>query len=604
MQNEDGRLYALSVEEEQLARLPVPVLEDALEFYERLPSKVVDLQPYSRQDPRDFIRDVLGHEMTQAARDAGMQEPWTKELDALFVSARDIKRTVVYSGNSTGKTWGFARIALWFLFRYPKSRVVTTAPTMRQVRDVLWGELRHAFRTSRTPLPGRLLTTELQVDDLWSAVGFTARISVSDTSASGFQGIHGPYVLVLIDEGAGVDRQVFEAAERCATGPDDRIVVGGNPTAPQSKYAELGLYRTAENKPLYRKIVINGELHPNVVHDNPGIIPGAVTREFIEARLAETGSVDSGLYRSSVLGLFPTEAKDALISMAWITAAQHYADDVEEQKREGKFERDRRGVGLGLDIASEGEDLTVLMAMEDGVLFMPKINDKPAWHRGRDVMHAVDLVMSALGTIPNVRSLALDDTGLGSGVTARLRQLQKEGKIPRYTTIRNDVMRTQPVLILPIVMNSIPINNTRFVYRKDELWWTLREALREGAMKGSKKRIALPPEARMAEWTLPRGHNLVAQLTVPTYDNEMRGKISVYDKRGAHGKVEKTKNLPAISPDVAHATLLAHEAWRRLAAEVRVLPRTQKEVFAEQIKKLARGTAAPLKGRMPWQVRG
>ena len=60
-----------------------------------------------------------------------------------------------------------------------------------------------------------------------------------------------------------------------------------------------------------------------------------------------------------------------------------------------RFEVDHRGVALGMDVAGEGRDLTVLTACESSKLFFPKLVDKhgaplPCWHRGRDHLAAVD----------------------------------------------------------------------------------------------------------------------------------------------------------------------------------------------------------------------
>lgn len=57
----------------------------------------------------------------------------------------------VRSGQGVGKTSIEAVIALWFLSCFPMSRVVATAPTARQLNDVLWAELSKWISKKPTP---------------------------------------------------------------------------------------------------------------------------------------------------------------------------------------------------------------------------------------------------------------------------------------------------------------------------------------------------------------------------------------------------------------------------------------------------------------------
>jgi hypothetical protein len=72
-----------------------------------------------------------------------------------------------------GKTWTAARVALWFLLSFPRSLVITTAPTWRQVETVLWSEIRRQHRLSRMPLGGVVLQTQLRLADEWFALGLS-----------------------------------------------------------------------------------------------------------------------------------------------------------------------------------------------------------------------------------------------------------------------------------------------------------------------------------------------------------------------------------------------------------------------------------------------
>ena len=77
-----------------------------------------------QSDPVTFCTNVLGF------------YPWSKQREILE-SVRDNQRIAVRSCQGSGKTATAARVVAWFLTAYPNSRVVSTAPTYSQVRDLL-----------------------------------------------------------------------------------------------------------------------------------------------------------------------------------------------------------------------------------------------------------------------------------------------------------------------------------------------------------------------------------------------------------------------------------------------------------------------------------
>ena len=58
------------------------------------------------------------------------------------------KRMSIRSGHGTGKDAFAAWIVLWFSTTRPFSHVVCTAPTARQLKDVLWSEISKWIRNS------------------------------------------------------------------------------------------------------------------------------------------------------------------------------------------------------------------------------------------------------------------------------------------------------------------------------------------------------------------------------------------------------------------------------------------------------------------------
>src|SRR5438093_914996 len=101
-----------------------------------------------RDDPVGFCGEVLG---TESATRRSTGEPYQfRVLEDLV----EEPRVAVRSGHGVGKTaidaWG----ALWWLVTRPLSRVVVLAPEYaRQIRAVLFSEMRKWARRARLPLP-------------------------------------------------------------------------------------------------------------------------------------------------------------------------------------------------------------------------------------------------------------------------------------------------------------------------------------------------------------------------------------------------------------------------------------------------------------------
>ena len=532
----------------------------------------------SRPTPQEFILEVLGETPTPAALRHGIKVPWTPDQDSIMRSVIENRHTLAQSANSVGKTAIAARIALWWLYRHPGSIVITTAPNQHQVEDLLWGQLREVWHRSKVKLPGRSLMCRLIVDEKsrWLAMGFTANVKKGDVHATEFGGLHGPYMLAIMDESTAIFEEVKNAIEGMLVGPDDRILSLGNPTIIGSWFHKASQSRT------WNRIIIDALNHPNIVYDDARIIPGAVSKVWVEDRRLEWGE-QSALWQAKVRGQFPTQGNDTLIRLEWLDAAQ--SRWVEASRRDVELD-DKKGIAAGLDVAGEGTDLTVLSIIQNGAWEIPEANGKRTFHFGKDVDQAVELVMDALAEGIRIRILSLDDTGLGQGVTAALRRYQREGKIPRSMWIN------------PVNFGKSAWNDEKFELTKDQMWWDAREVFRE-------REFSIPPDAEIETWGLPTGNSLQAQLMAPIYENIRQGKLAVYDKAGHRGRKEKTKGLPTKSPDVAHSFILAVHSWLKLRAdESAPPPETTDDVFKDKVRKMIEKSRIHPKGEKkhvaPW----
>lgn len=378
----------------------------------------------SQNDPLWFLRRVLGCQYL------------TPQQIEVIESVKLNRRTAVTAGNSVGKTWLSARLALWFLYSFPRSKVISTAPTWNQVINLLWRELRQAHAQAKFPLGGEVFKTQINLAEDWFAIGF------STNEATNFQGFHAPRVMVIFDEATGIDPTIWDAAEGVAVGDNDRFLAIGNPTDPTSEF------KRKDDSGLWNVIRLNAEEHPNV-SENKMLVPGAVTRAWIAERLEEYGDRESPLYRARVRGLWPEQGDDVLITLALVEAAQQ------------RWAKPEKLTAIGCDIARFGSDETIIIGIgEKGEVTIEGVR------RGQDLMATAGQLTRYKGL-----KIGVDDAGLGGGVTDRLKE--------------------QGVIVAPVLVGSAAREDGKFVNHRTEIYWALRESLKAGD-------LSLPDDRKLA----------------------------------------------------------------------------------------------------------
>jgi phage terminase large subunit len=328
-------------------------------------------------DPIWFSEHILGSQL------------WEKEKEIL-ISVRDNYETAVRSCNASGKTYTAARVVHNWLLAYSDAVVITTAPTGRQVREVLWREIRQACAGKDLYPPDAVMQTQINLGSKWFALG------LSTDEADKFQGYHSPHLLVVVDEASGVSEETFQAIDGLKP---TRILLLGNPLRHTGRFAN-------SFKSLYvAKIHISAFDTPNV-QNNEVLIPGLITTEDIN-RIKERYGEDSDVYRVRVLGEFPMAEEDALIGIDEIAKAMEREVDVKQQ-----FEKK-----MGVDIARYGNDRTVAV-----IRHMEKVIKKEMIP-GSDLMTTTGQIMRIARDeriIP--RNISIDVIGYGAGVVDRLRE--------------------------------------------------------------------------------------------------------------------------------------------------------------------------------------
>ena len=253
-------------------------------------------------NPLEFAKDILRVEL------------WSKQEEVLSALLEN-RGVAVKSGNGLGKGYCAAVAVLWFLYCHDPAIVLSTAPTFRQVRHVLWRQIRRLYRRAPDVLGGKILDTRWELAEDRYAIGLSA-----DT-ADQFQGFHSPNMLIVVDEAEGVSDEIYEAVEAVMTSASPRLLLIGNPTT------VTGAFRRAfyQERRLYYTVTISALDSPNVT-SNKVVVPGLTTAEWVEER-RETWGENNPIFLARVLGEFPDQSEDTLIKLSDIEAA------VEDQAR-------------------------------------------------------------------------------------------------------------------------------------------------------------------------------------------------------------------------------------------------------------------------------
>lgn len=463
-----------------------------------------------REDPVGFAVHVLGLFLY----------PRQEEILRALCSSKK-KRVAVRSGHKCGKSITAVVAALWTACCFPGARVILTAPTGRQVRDVLWKELRDRHRDAKLPLGGRLAKTPsggFKYDDGREIIGF------STDKTEGMAGYSGSNVLWIIDEASGFDESIFEAIDGNAQS-GARIFIISNPTQTVGFFYDAFHLRAAE----WDRFRISSE-EAAVYADR---LPGLSRPEEVEKRIARHGRAHP-IVRVRVLGEFPSAAADTVVSLhlvelgkeAWkaILAERirvHFGDAAPAEITPRVM---ARAVGselgpleFGVDVARFGDDDTVITPRRGKFLF-PQI----VVH-GYDSNEIAGVVIAAIKDhrIGNERAMVkVDGIGYGSGVVDRLQQAEAREfcqVVDVNVSVKSDDEESYPNL-------------------RSQLWFGVADFLAEGG--------TLPQSANDEDGMLD------AELMTPKYKFDTKG------RRVVEPKVEIKKRMNR-SPDRADSVALA-----------------------------------------------
>ena len=235
---------------------------------------------------------------------------WSKQKE-IIRSIRDNRRTAVQSGHGIGKSLTASVAASWWVDTHPADQtlVVTTAPSVKQVHAILWEEIRKIHQ--QAGLPG-----EVQISDNWliggRLVGFGRKPQDHDRDA--FQGLHRKYLLVILDEAAGIPEWLWGSARDIATGEHCRMLAIGNPTDPSSYFRKVCRPDSGWNV-----IKVSVFDSPNFTGEK---VAKTVSEDLTSWKYIEDAKRDLGegspMWKARVEGEFPDVDEFSVIPLGWI----------------------------------------------------------------------------------------------------------------------------------------------------------------------------------------------------------------------------------------------------------------------------------------------
>lgn len=488
------------------------------------PQQALELIEGYRKVPNKYIKDVYG------------DEPWATQqeiVDAVF----NYREVAVKTCNAVGKSFIAARIAHAFLDLLPGSLVVTTAPTWRQVKDVLWREFSICHSKANFPLGGDLTQVGFEYDKDWYAVGLSTKYPEN------FFGYHADHILVIVDEAGGVPEPIFKGVKAITPNVNAHVLYIGNPTDPS------GTFYDAFQKPTVKQFTVSAFDTPNfeaagvdnlekllekmtppegvsqIDHkpfaDIEWPYPALISPDVVFERFHEWGT-ESPTWQALVMGEFPTQAENALIPMNLVIQSMQDMDKIDPDTKKTYAEINGWNIPdgeqeYGLDMARYGSDKTVLTPRRGGW-----VDQQTSWSKTGTTDSALKVIQLIDPIMPH--KIKIDDTGNGGGTTDSLDFFYRE---------RKDSKQPYRYQVMPYNFASAPQDSDKFHDFTSELFWTLRQQFMEKAI------------------SLPYDEELLAELTGRQYYLTPQKRIKIETKD------EYKKRTGRKSPDKADSLALA-----------------------------------------------
>ncbi|MFW5436574.1 phage terminase large subunit [Paenibacillus apiarius] len=433
-------------------------------------------------DPNAFVEDILRAE----------PDEWQA---AVLHDIAHHPLVSVRSGQGVGKTSLEAWVVIWFLCCRPNPKVVCTAPTRQQLHDVLWAEVAKWLEGSMVKNLLKWTKTKIYMighEERWFATARTA------TKPENMQGFHEDYMLFIVDEASGVADPIMEAIDGTLSGPENKLLMCGNPTRTSGYFYRSHHQNRADFKT--HKVSSRDSKRTN--------------RKNIE-RLEKQYGKDSDVVRVRVEGEFPKSEPDTFIALELAEAAA--MREVYHEEDGSLLVPESAPLEIGVDVARFGDDETVIVPRIG--LLVPFIRT----YTKQDTMVTAGWVIATakelMQTYGRPRcTVKIDDDGVGGGVTDRVKEVVREEGL--Y------------IDVIPCHNGGKADDPDHYENWGTEGWANVRDLLQAGDIQ------------------IPNDEDLIGQLSTRKYTVTSKGRIILESKKDM-----KKRGLR--SPDRADALVLA-----------------------------------------------
>ena len=375
----------------------------------------------SRNDARLFVEKILG----------AKPEEW--QGDALDGVSRN-NRVAIRSGHGVGKTAFISWVVLWWLCTRLPCKILVTANSEAQLRDVTWSEIVMWSRKLPPELRGMF---EWETERIYLKAQpescFASRRTASVERPESLQGFHSEHTLVVAEEASGINEVLFPVMLGALSTESSKLVMVGNPTR-NSGYFYDAFHILSER---FFKLRVSSE-----------DVPRATAHiEDVKARFGN----ESNTYRVRVLGEFPTADDETVIPLFLCQDAV---------RREVQPTQSQRVV-WGVDVARYGDDRSALAKRMGNVLLEPV----KVW-KNFDTMQLSGAIVDEYRQAPKEKKpsiVMVDVIGIGAGVVDRLREMG--------------------VPVRGINVGEMPSSRDRYMRLRDELWFRVRDWLQDRGCK-------------------------------------------------------------------------------------------------------------------------
>jgi len=342
------------------------------------------------------------------------------------------------SGHGVGKTSVMSIVAIHFLWCFPGAQIGMTANSEQQVEDIFMKE----FYVWRSKLPEFMQNSMIQTADHiqmednedWFLRAQVARPEKPEALA----GLHGEYVLIIVDEASGVSDKVFEVMKGALTGENFIVGFWSNPTRNEGEFFES--HKTGSS---YTKLKFTSR-------ESPIVKLGYIQK--MEEDYPSNGAEHSDEVKIRVDGEFAgvTEMDDR----GWMPLFANLNILFEPER--GQI---INGGIIGVDPAGMGKDHSVV-AIRDSVYLKEVLNEKTS--QEKDLARKVEIIRDAYNSKSG--DIGVDAFGIGAKVMANINVKMGES-------------------VNALLMDK-PREGTEdlFVSFKDELAWKFREWIAKGGI--------------------------------------------------------------------------------------------------------------------------